>query len=135
MRLDSGLEAGSKGGHGPVRYRVVRHTPAREVAFAFTPEFPLEGEHRFDVRPGAGGGTILRHSLEGRPGGWMRIGWPLFFRWLHDALVEDALDRAEAEVAGRCWEPRALRAHVRLLRAVSTILLTFVDNLSTNLCS
>jgi hypothetical protein len=116
MRLDRGLEVGSDGGHGPVRYRVARHTPGREVAFAFTPAFPVVGEHRLEVLDGPSGGTVLRHVLEGRPKGWLRLGWPLCFRWLHDALIEDAFDRTEAELAGVEWEPRRLPRHVRLLR-------------------
>ncbi|MCA1626683.1 MAG: hypothetical protein LC742_01790 [Acidobacteria bacterium] len=37
----------------------------------------------------------LRHVLEVRVAGMARLSWPLAFRWLHDALIEDALDRAE----------------------------------------
>jgi hypothetical protein len=116
MRLDDGLEVGSNGGHGPVRYAVARHDPGWLVAFAFTPAFPLLGEHRVEVLPGPVEGTLLRHTLEGRPSGWLRLGWPLCFRWLHDALIEDAFDRAEAELAGRPWQPRRLSRPVRWLR-------------------
>jgi hypothetical protein len=117
MRLDRGLEVGSDGGHGPVRYAVARHDPGRLVAFAFTPAFPIAGEHRCVVLPGSvHGKTMLRHVLEGRPRGWLRLGWPLCFRWLHDALIEDAFDRAEAQVAGESWQPRRLPLHVRALR-------------------
>jgi hypothetical protein len=116
MRLDRGLEIGSDGGHGPVRYEVARHQPGRLVAFAFTAKFPIAGEHRVEVLPGLGDTTSLRHTLEGRPQGWLRVGWPLCFRWLHDALIEDAFDRAEAQVAGEEWRPRDLPVHVRALR-------------------
>ncbi len=116
MRFDRGLEIGSKGGHGPVRYAVERHEPGRLVAFAFTPDFGVVGEHRCEVLPGENGGTLLRHVIEGRPVGWMRLGWPLCFRPLHDALIEDALDRAQSQVAGEEWVPRRLSPPVRLLR-------------------
>ncbi len=116
MRLDRGLEIGSDGGHGPVRYAVDRHEPGKLVAFAFTPAFPIAGEHRCAVLPAADGRTLLRHTLEGKPQGWLHLGWPLCFRWLHDALIEDALDRAEAQLAGREWRPLRLPAHVRALR-------------------
>lgn len=119
MRLDSGLEVGSGGGHGPVRYAVVRHDPGRLVAFAFTPAFPIAGEHRCTVLPARDGTTRLRHVLEGRPRGWLRLGWPLCFRWLHDALIEDAFDRAEAELSGTTWRPRRLPLHVRALRRLA----------------
>jgi hypothetical protein len=116
MRLDKGLQVGSDGGHGPVRYEVARYEPGRLAAFAFTPKFPIAGEHRIEVLPGPDGGTRLLHTLEGRPHSWMRLGWPLLFRWLHDALIEDAFDRTEAELAGVEWQPRKLPAHVRALR-------------------
>jgi hypothetical protein len=116
MRLDNGLTVGSNGGHGPVRYEVSRYEPGRLVAFAFTPKFPIVGEHRLEVLPVPGGRTLLRHTLEGNPRSWLRLGWPLCFRWLHDALIEDAFDRAEAELAGAEWRPRTLPAHVRALR-------------------
>ena len=117
MRLDRGLEPGSDGGHGPVRYAVARHEPGRLVAFAFTSAFPIAGEHRYEVMPGPEGrGTLLRHVLEGRARSWLRLGWPLCFRWLHDGLIEDSLDRAEAELAGVAWQPRPLSARVRALR-------------------
>ncbi len=116
MVLDRGLEVGSDGGHGPVRYRVDRHEPGHELAFAFTPAFPIRGEHRCEIVERPGGGTLLRHVLEGKPYGWLRLGWPLCFRWLHDALIEDLLDRAEAELAGERWQPRDLPRHARLLR-------------------
>jgi len=115
MRLDRRLEIGSHGGHGPVRYRVRRHEPGREVAFEFTPAFPLVGEHRCEVLDGG----VLVHTLEGRPTSWLHLGWPLYFRWLHDALIEDAFDRAEAELAGTEWHPRRLPIHVRVLRSLA----------------
>jgi hypothetical protein len=116
MRLDHGLEVGSDGGHGPVRYAVARYEPGRLAAFAFTPKFPIEGEHRVEVLPAPGDKTLLLHTIEGHPKRWLRLGWPLCFRWLHDALIEDAFDRAEAELAGVVWQPRQLPVHVRALR-------------------
>jgi len=116
MRLDCGLAVGSDGGHGPVRYEVARYEPGRLVAFAFTAKFPIDGEHRCEVLPAPGGKTLLLHTLEGRPKSWLRVGWPLCFRWLHDALIEDAFDQSEAQLAGAEWRPRPLPTHVRALR-------------------
>jgi hypothetical protein len=120
MKLDHGLEVGSDGGHGPVRYKVDRYEPGRLVAFAFTPKFPLDGEHRLEVLAQPDGTTLLRHTIEGTSKSWLRLCWPLCFRWLHDALIEDALDRAEADVAKTPWEPRPLSAQVRFLRWTAT---------------
>jgi len=120
MRFDNGLALGSRGGHGPVRYEVARYEPGRLVAFRFAPEFGIYGEHRCELIDGPADTTLLRHTLEGRPTGWMRLGWPLVFRPLHDALIEDAFDRAEAQVKGERWAPSSLPSHVRLLRWMLT---------------
>jgi hypothetical protein len=50
----------------------------------------------------------------------MRFGWPLAVRWLHDALIEDALDRAETATAARPVPARRWSPWVRLLRAALT---------------
>ncbi len=105
VKLDTPLSVGARGGHGPIRYEVVRYEPGRAVAFRFVHPTGLVGEHRFEYD-----GATLRHVLEGGTTGSMRVGWPLAFRWLHDALAEDALDRAE----GR--PPRRLGLWVRILR-------------------
>ena len=136
MRFDGPLAGGARGGHGPVRYEVAQMRAPHSVAFRFTPDFGIRGEHRCEVEP-RGEGAVLRHVLEGRPVGAMHFLWPLFFRPLHDALIEDALDRAEAHVSGgeklvrrstgrrpACappagWQPRRLSLRVRVLRRLA----------------
>lgn len=113
MRLDRALGPGARGGHGPIRYFVESYEPGRRVVFRFSPDFPVDGTHRFEVVDG----RVLRHVAEGRTRGWMILGWPLAIRWLHDALLEDALDQAEADLAGRPLVRRPLGRGVRLLRA------------------
>jgi len=115
MRLDRPLEVGARGGHGPVRYQVAEIRPKQTVAFRFTPDFGLVGTHRFEIVE-QGRRTVLRHVIEGRPRRFMHLVWPLALRPLHDALVEDGLDRAEAAVTGQPWRPRPLSFRVQLLR-------------------
>jgi hypothetical protein len=51
----------------------------------------------------------LRHLLEMQTTGRARLTWPMVFQPLHDALLEDALDRAELHVGTkphvRQWSP------------------------------
>ena len=42
--------------------------------------------------------------------------WPLVFRPLHDALLEDALDKVAAVLAGEVWQRRRWSFTVRFLR-------------------
>lgn len=37
----------------------------------------------------------IRHFVHARAGGPMLLGWPPVFRYLHEALLDDALDQAE----------------------------------------
>lgn len=118
MRFDGPLGVGARGGHGPVRYEVGELRPPHGVVFHFTPEFAIRGSHRLEIEP-RGQTTVLRHVIEGRSVGAMHLLWPLFFRPLHDELLEDALDRAEAQVSGTPWRPRPFPARVRLLRRLA----------------
>ena len=117
MRLGSGLQIGSAGGHGPIRYSVEEYEPARRVRFRFTAPRGFDGTHEFEVVP-TGEYANLRHVIDMRVRGLARLSWPAVYAPLHDALIEDALDRAESALgvgAGRRtpWSPR-----VRALRRV-----------------
>jgi hypothetical protein len=118
MRFDRPLAPGAEGGHGPIRYRVEEHEPGRRVRFRFTGPAGLTGTHEFTIRA-APGGCLLRHAIEGRASGRMLTAWPLLYRPLHDALLEDALDKAEAGLTGRTAGPPAWSWWVRRLRAAA----------------
>jgi hypothetical protein len=121
MRLDRGLQVGATGGHGPIRYVVDRYQPGRTIAFRFTAPQGLHGEHRFEVLANVDG-SRLRHVLEGHTTGPMRLLWPLLYRPLHDALIQDSLDRAEHAVTGRTQQPpRQWSLRVRALRWIIAV--------------
>lgn len=117
MRFDGDLREGASGGHGPVRYAILTYVPGRLVRFGFLAPEGLHGEHWLEVLPRGDCSTLLRHGLVARPRGRMRWQWPLVYEPLHDALLEDALQRAERAVTGTSaiarWSP-----WVRLLRRV-----------------
>jgi hypothetical protein len=97
MRLRAG-----RGGHGPIRYSVTERAPGR-LAFAFEPTMPIRGGHVVTVEP-RGDGSLVRHELSGTLRGIGWLVWPLAIRLLHDALLEDLLDRAEGRRRNR-WSP------------------------------
>lgn len=99
IELDRGLELGSQGGHGPVRYHVVEHTPGRAVWFEFEPGIGLEGRHGFEVVE-ADGGTLLRHTIDAKLVGIGHLTWPLGVRAVHDTALEDMLDHVEMMATG-----------------------------------
>lgn len=119
MRLDRPLAVGATGGHGPIHYHVSEYQPARRVRFAFRRPAGLVGYHEWEARA-VPAGYELRHRLVANTVGWTRLSWPLMWRWLHDALVEDALDKAAANLG--CREPRSSWSmYVRMLRRAASL--------------
>lgn len=115
MRFDRPLQPGASGGHGPIRYDVTDYQPGERVEFQFTSPRGFHGKHWFEVLPQGRSGTLLRHTIDMELSGWARLSWPLVFRPLHDALVEDALAEGQAALG----EPPARvpwSGRVRLLR-------------------
>lgn len=114
IRFDRPLGPDAAGGHGPVRYIVEKYERGRGIVFRFTGPRGFDGTHGFQMEA-APGGVRLTHTLTMRARGPARITWPLVFRPLHDALVEDALDRAAVslglEPERKRWSPwvRGLR--------------------------
>jgi len=115
MAFDRPLSVGATGGHGPIGYFVEAYEPGQSIRFRFTKPEGFVGTHSFEVESIDAGHTRLRHIIEMRLAGSARLQWPLVIRPLHDALLEDALDRAEL-FCGMQPAPRRWSAWVRFLR-------------------
>lgn len=117
MRMDGPLRVGAAGGHGPVHYFVTHYEPGQRVDFQFTSPAGFNGHHAFSAVSQKEDLTLLRHELVISLSGTALFTWPLFFRPLHDALIEESLDRAEIECGSSpglanhrsCWT-KVLRA-------------------------
>ena len=109
MKFDSPLGVGATGGHGPIRYFVESYEPGRNICFRFTEPKGFLGTHCLEILELSEHESKIRHVIEMRVTGWARLQWPLVIRALHDALLEDALDRVEMFVgtqpAPRQWSP------------------------------
>lgn len=117
IELDRGLEVGSRGGHGPIRYSVGQYEPGRRVRFVPEPEIGLDGYHEFEITPQPNGRTLVTHTIDARVRGRMRLAWPLVIRWMHEALLGDLLDMVERNATGGLeGEPTRWSPWVRLLR-------------------
>jgi hypothetical protein len=117
MRFDGPLAVGAKGGHGPIRYSIEAYEAGREIVFRFHEPTGFNGTHRFSVRS-VKQGCKLRHLIEMTVSGPALFTWPLVFRPLHDALLEDALDKAHSRLAGTEWAKRKWPWAVRTLRGM-----------------
>jgi hypothetical protein len=120
MRFDRPLAVGAVGGHGPVRYSVEEYRPSHSILFRFSAPRGFNGTHRFEVEDRQGH-TVLRHVIEMRATGPARLSWPLFFRPLHDACLEDCLDRATVSLGIVLLHPARWSIYVRMLRAARRV--------------
>lgn len=119
VQFDRPLGVGARGGHGMIRYDVTGYAPGKWVCFRFTGPEGANGFHEFAVHTGEKQGEVeLHHLLVVTPGGSMRLGWPLVIRWLHDACIEDLLDRAEREITGTVRKPARWSWWVRTLLTI-----------------
>jgi len=95
MILDNGLNVGSKGGHGPIRYTVQEYKPEALIQFKFTKPSGFNGSHKFEISELGENKTELKHTIEMNTTGKAIVLWALAIRWLHDAYIEDAFDKVE----------------------------------------
>jgi hypothetical protein len=99
MTFDRHLDVGSRGSHGSIRYVVQNHVPGRSVVFRFTPGTSLDGIHRLDVDALGPRRSRMRHTLDVRVRGAVRLVRPVLLGY-HDAMVEDLLARADHVATG-----------------------------------
>jgi hypothetical protein len=116
MRFDRPLGVGASGGHGPVRYHVEAYIPGEVIRFRFRAPTGFDGYHEYAVVPLPNSGTLVRHRLVMATTGPARLSWPLLYRPLHDALIEDSLDKASRSLGLAITKPRRWSWRVRLLR-------------------
>ena len=114
--FDRPLAVGAIGGHDSLRYFVEGYEPGQCVLFRFTDPTGFDGTHGFRIQEVALGAVRLAHELSMNLRGRARLLWPLVIRWLHDAAVEDGLDRAKAYASDSDVEFRPWPLRVRLLR-------------------
>jgi hypothetical protein len=95
MKFKAGLKVGAKGGHGPIRYSIEKYIPNELIQFKFSKPTGFNGIHKFEVLSLDKGKTELRHTIEMDAEGKGLSTWIIAIRSLHNALLEDALDKVE----------------------------------------
>lgn len=116
MWLDGPPAIGVAGGHGALRYRVTTYVPGRRIVFTLEPGQGLSGWHGFEVVPRGAERAVLRHVVDGRARGGMRVLWPCVVRPVHDGILEQILDRAETALGTGPARPTRLSPIARLAR-------------------
>lgn len=105
VHFPDGLRPGSTGGHGPIGYRVESLAP-RQITFQFTRPQGYHGRHELLLEETGESSCRLTHRLSMRADFFAWLAWSLVIRWLHDALLEDLLDKAYDSSLGQSWRPR-----------------------------
>ena len=125
MKLDRGLQVGSKGGHGPIKYFITDYQPGKSITFQFDMT-GFDGFHRFDIIPSGAHQTQIVHVIDMNTTGFATLKWALAIRWLHDAFIEDAFDKVENQFTRTqkrsewIWWVRVLRRIMRPKRKKNT---------------
>ena len=97
MKFDRPLEVGAVGGHGPIGYFIEEYIPSQRIRFRFTAPKGFDGYHGYEVIS-LKNEVTLRHTLKMTTYGRAIVSWPLLFRPMHDALLEDSLTVAQASL-------------------------------------
>ncbi len=93
MVLDNGLNPNSKGGHGPIEYYVEEYEFGKMINFCFTKPREFIGNHRFEILKLNAEKTRLKHTIDMKVNFKGLVSWYVAIKWLHDALLEDCLDK------------------------------------------
>ena len=113
VKFDLPLQVGVTGGHGTGPYTVSSYTPGHHIRFEFGGG--RQGYHEFTLEEVDDMTCLLRHVTEGKltfKSAWQ---WYFLIRPLHDALIEDLLDKVESQVA-KVEHPQIWSSRVQKLR-------------------
>jgi hypothetical protein len=121
IRFDHGLKVGSIGGHGPIRYQIEEYIPGNMIRFKFISPNGFQGSHELEIEELTPESVKISHRIFMKLSGSAVLTWPLAIRWLHDALIEDSFDKAEAYVSGQHSNKKEWSLYVKMLRKFLTI--------------
>ncbi len=95
MVFKNGLLEGAIGGHGPIKYSIQKYIPGNLIEFKFLKPDGFIGIHKFEIIGIADDQTEIMHTINMELSGKGILSWYIAIKWLHDALLEDCLDKVE----------------------------------------
>ena len=95
MVFKKGLVEGATGGHRPIRYSIKKYIPGSSIEFNFMKPDGFNGIHKFEITEIEKDRTELKHTIDMTVSGKGMLTWYFAIKWLHDALLEDCMDKAE----------------------------------------
>lgn len=115
MRMDRALSEGASGGHGPIQYEVTEFSPGEKVIFRFREPSIFHGHHGFELHETSNSTTEITHTILMDIPFYAMMYWWMIIRPMHDALIEDAFDKAQQNL-GLDFKPKTWSLWVRILR-------------------
>jgi len=101
MNFEKGLVKGAKGGHGPIRYAISKYEKSRFIEFTFSQPVGFDGVHFLKITAINANTTKIVHTIDMETKGLGTLKWLLFIQQLHNALLEDALDKVENQFSSK----------------------------------
>lgn len=98
MILSDGLAVHSRGGHGPIGYYISNYDPGKCIEFTFTQPEDFVGTHTFEILVISESLCILKHTIDMDLNSRGAVVWCCAIKWLHDALLEDCLDKVHNQL-------------------------------------
>lgn len=95
IKFKDGIQVGSRGGHGQIRYTIIEIVEGEFLKFQFSKPDGFIGTHEFKIREIHKHETEIRHEIHVKTNFKASLLWVFVIRWLHDALIEDAFYKVE----------------------------------------
>lgn len=95
IKFKDGLQVGSKGGHGRIRYTIIEFEAGEYIKFQFSKPDGFIGTHELKIETLNKSETEISHVIKVNTSFKATFLWVFVIRWLHDALIEDAFDKVE----------------------------------------
>ena len=99
MVLNNGLQLNSSGGHGPIGYYISKYDYGESIEFTFTRPTEFVGTHKFEIIKISNNSKCLRHTISMDVNLKGMVAWYFTIKWLHDALLEDCLDKVTNQLS------------------------------------
>nr|WP_321234245.1 hypothetical protein [uncultured Psychroserpens sp.] len=96
IRFRGGLQEGSIGGHGRIRYTITEFKAGQHIKFQFAKPDGFKGTHELLIKSVSEYSTEISHNITMHTTTFKAtLLWVFIIRWLHDALIEEAFDNLE----------------------------------------
>lgn len=95
MIFKKGLIEGAIGGHRPIRYSIIKYIPGSLIEFNFIKPDEFKGIHKFEIAEIEKDKIELKHTINMTVSVKGIFIWYVAIKWLHDALLEDCMDKVE----------------------------------------